>query len=79
MTCTHQNIKTVNSRPHAKVQRVRRCVCLDCGHRWTTAEVVINESRDPKTSVEEKLIYQLLGLNKQQASALIKFIDAMNK
>lgn len=37
--CGSKNTYAIDSRQHAKGQRVRRKTCKDCGCRWNTIEI----------------------------------------
>lgn len=42
--CAHLRTKVIDSRLRADGIRYRRTRCLDCGHRWTSFEVPVDDA-----------------------------------
>lgn len=42
--CSSDDIRTIDSRPKKKpIVRARRKLCLECGHKFTTHELIVGE------------------------------------
>jgi len=58
MDCKHKRTNILDSRKHDGVV-VRRRHCKDCGRKWTTAEIEIDNSRknqNPFSALEDSVM-----------------------
>ena len=60
--CIHDNARVIDSRavPDNHLHTRRRYRCLQCGHKWNTLEMPLEEVEDNKGTREKAVVAELM-------------------